>query len=109
MEKRYERALALFYSGSDAEESGDLESAIRLFKSAARLGMGSAYLSLGNIYDDVVKPAQPSKAVASYKRACALGNPSGAYNLSAHYKNIGNSRWARFWKIRADAMGHSDD
>lgn len=106
--KQTRNELAVFTQAFDAQEKGDVETAIRLYKRASRMGSTSAQLNLGNIYDDVLIPAQPLKAVQMYRKAVKLGDPGGAWNLAIYYKKLGKKRWHRYWLRRAASMGEED-
>lgn len=101
-------ALGVFSEAFHAQEAGDLETAIRLYKKASRMGFVSAQTNLGNLYDDVLVPSQPRKAVETYRRAVRRGSEVGAWCLAVHYRNLGERRWYRYWLARAAAMGDED-
>lgn len=100
--------LEVFSEAFYAQEAGDLDKAISLYKQASRRGFAPAKTNLGNIYDDVLEPPQPRKAVELYRRAVKLGSRAGASCLAAHYRNLGNDRWYRYWLRRAAEMGEED-
>ena len=100
--------LKVFSDAFYAQEKGDLDTAISLYKQASRLGFAPAQTNLGNIYDDVLDPPQPKKAVEMYRRAVKLGSRAGASCLAAHYKNLGKARWHHYWLARAAEMGEED-
>ena len=108
MRKSARDPLDVFSEAFYAQEEGDLEKAISLYKKASRRGFAPAQTNLGNIYDDVLNPAQPRKAVEMYRRAVRLGSPAGASCLAAHYRNLGKSRWYRYWLRKAAEMGEED-
>jgi len=92
----------------DAEESDDLVAAIRLFKRAARHGSNVACSKLGTIYDDVLTPPNPFKAIYWYKRAVKGHHPNGAWNLAMHYAGLGRRRGYLYWLRIAAKMGDAD-
>jgi TPR repeat protein len=72
------------------------------------MGFAPAQTNLGNIYDDVLSPPQRRKAVDMYRRAVRLGSRAGASCLAAHYRNLGKTRWYRYWLRRAAEMGDEE-
>lgn len=100
--------LKVFSEAFHAQEEGNLDKAISLYKQASRMGFAPAQTNLGNIYDDVLDPAQPRKAVELYRKAVKLGSRAGASCLAAHYRNLGNNRWHFYWLRRAAEMGEED-
>jgi len=107
-ESIYDQALKLFTAASDAEDAGDVGSAIKLYKLSAKLGFSPALINLGNWYDDHSNPREPRKAIALYKRAVALGDEAAAYCLAIHYRNLGQKRWYMYWLKRSAKMGYED-
>jgi TPR repeat protein len=101
-------ALATFSAAFEAQETGDLKNAIRLYKLAAARGFTPALTNLGNIYDDLLEPPQPAKAVGLYRKAVQQGSRAGAWCLAMHYRNQGRDRWYRYWLRRAAEMGEED-
>lgn len=92
----------------EAEESGDLATAIQLFKRAARCGSNDARSKLGTIYSNVLTPPELSKAVYWYKSAVKNGDASCAWNLAMHYSKIGRRKGYLYWLKIADEMGDFD-
>jgi TPR repeat protein len=92
----------------EAETSGNLATAIKLFKRAARHGSNDARSKLGTIYDDVLKPPSPSKAVYWYKRAVRGGDATCAWNLALHHAGMGKRRGYLYWLRIAAVMGDAD-
>lgn len=89
----------------DAEAAGDLATAITLFKRAARYGSNDARSMLGTIYDDVLKPPSPSKALYWYKLGVRGGEAHCAWNLAMHYAGMGRRRGYLYWLRIAAEMG----
>jgi TPR repeat protein len=89
----------------EAEASGDLTTAINLFKRAARCGSNDARSKLGTIYDDVLTPPSPSKAAYWYKSAVKGGDANCAWNLAMHYAGMGRRRGYLYWLRIAAEMG----
>ena len=106
--KNVKEPLAVFSEAFYAQEEGDLDRAIELYKQASRMGFTPAQTNLGNIYDDVLIPAQPHKAVEMYRRAVRLGDRAGAWCLAVHYRNLHRGRWYRYWLRKAAEMGEED-
>ncbi len=100
--------FAAFCEADEAEERGDLSSAIRLFKRSAEMGCMQATARLGTIYDDVLCPPRPDLAVYWYKRGVRRGYEIAAQNLAMHYKMLGRKRWYVHWLRRAMELGHED-
>jgi TPR repeat protein len=101
-------ALDVFSRGFDLESKGDIEGAIHAYSEAAKLGSSSALVNLGNIFDDVISPPDPERAVSCYKSAAELGNPAGAWCLAVHYRNLGNDEQYLHWLKTAADMGEED-
>lgn len=101
-------AEALGRAASDADERGDYQRAIELFKKASRIGKSDSWhLNLGTLYDDKLVPPSPKRAVYYWKLA-AKTHPAAAYNLAVHYFWQGNERWRLFWLNRAIELGDKD-
>ena len=103
-----ERAHEILRAAFDAESSGNMDDAIKLFKRAARFGSNEACSKLGTIYDDVIEPPRPTRAVYWYKRAVEGGDASCAWNLSMHYAGTGRKRGYLHWLRIAAKMGDPD-
>jgi TPR repeat protein len=103
-----ERINEILREAFSAEEAGNLEVAIRLFKRASRLGSNDARSKLGTIYDDVVKRPNPDRAVYWYRRGVKGGESSCAWNLAMHYAGLGRRRGYLHWLRVATAMGDPD-
>lgn len=97
-----------FGLAEDAEDRGDLRTAIRLFKRSAALGCVQAFARLGTIYDDRLSSPRPDTAMLWYKRGVRRGSEIAAQNLAMHYKLLGNARWYRHWLKRAVELGDED-
>lgn len=98
----------LFIKAHEAEERGHLDTALRLFEQLARRGDGIAQNRLARLYDNLVQPRQPQKAIYWDIRAYRAGINSAAWNLAMHYVPRGNMRWYRFWMEKAEAMGNEN-
>jgi TPR repeat protein len=107
-DKTYDRGLEIFTAASEAEDLGDNDKAIRLYRLAARLGFSPALINLGNWYDDKAIPRAPKEAVKLYKRAVSLGDEVAAYSLAIHYRNLKNKRWYLYWLKRSAQMGYEE-
>ena len=92
----------------EAEASGNIATAISLFTRAARCGSNDARSKLGTIYDDVMTPPSPSKAVYWYKSAVKGGDATCAWNLAMHHARMGRRRGYRYWLRIAGEMGDAD-
>ncbi|GJL94495.1 MAG: hypothetical protein DHS20C05_09000 [Hyphococcus sp.] len=103
-----DKADAYFLRGLECEEAGDIDRALKYYRKASRLGVPQAQCSLGTLYDDVIKPDNPQKAVYWYKRAVKNGDSMAAYNLAIHYRNLSKPKWHKFWMRKAAAMGDED-
>ncbi|MEO5774731.1 MAG: hypothetical protein ABIQ32_11525 [Sphingomicrobium sp.] len=104
-EKREADALMIAFH---REEKGDLEGSIKAFKAASRLGSTDARSKLGTIFDDVISPPSPRKAVYWYKKGVEAGDSGCAWNLAMHHCGLGNKRWYRYWLQVALRMGDPD-
>jgi TPR repeat protein len=79
-------AVELLARGQEAERSGDITAARRLYASAADRGSAVAARSLGRLYDPAFLgrtviggiDADPVEARRWYERATALGDPEAA-------------------------------
>jgi TPR repeat protein len=92
----------------DREAEGEIQEAIRLFKIAAKLGSNDARSKLGTIFDDVLKPPKPDRAVYWYKQGAKNGCSGCAWNLAMHYAGLGRKRGYSYWLLKAQFMGDSD-
>lgn len=105
LEDRMVNALARAF---ELEDAGEIEESIRMFKLASKLGSNDARSKLGTIYDDVVKPAKPGRAVYWYKQGVKRGMAACAWNLAMHYAGQGRRRGYLYWLRIAETMGDSD-
>lgn len=92
----------------DAEANGNLKQSIRLFKRASRLGSNDARSKLGTIFDDIIEPRRPDRAVYWYRRGVHGGDPSCAWNLAMHYAGLGRKRGYLRWLRVAASLGDPD-
>jgi len=92
----------------ESEEIGEIEEAIRLFKIAAKLGSNDARSKLGTIFDDVLDPSKPKRAVYWYKLGVRGGDSACAWNLAMHYAGLGRKKGYLFWLLKAESMGDLD-
>lgn len=109
--RKYDRDVITFNHIEDgilAEKNGDITSAIDAFEKAAIRGSIYACAKLGNIFDDVIKPAQHKSAVHWYKAGVRLGDSACAWDLAMHYSGLGNKRWYLHWLQVAQKMGETD-
>jgi TPR repeat protein len=100
--------FAVFCEAEEAEERGDLRTAVRLFKRSSAMGCLPAMARLGTLYDDILKPPRRDLALYWYKRGVRRGDYVAAQNLAMHYKARGQTRWYIYWLTRAAEMGDED-
>jgi TPR repeat protein len=101
-------AEALWRRGVELEDAGDVNAAICVYLEAAKMGHPLAQSNLGNMLDDKIDPPRPREAVYWYKRAVRGGLSVAAWNLSMHYRNLGQRRWSIYWLKVANKMGNED-
>ena len=90
------------------EEAGEIDEAILRFKVAAKLGSNKARSKLGTIFDDVLQPPRPERAVYWYKQGVRGGHSACAWNLAMHYAGLGRKRGYLHWLRKARSMGDAD-
>ena len=98
----------LWREASDLEDRGLLDAAIGKYKEAVRYGSVAAMNNLATIYDDKMAPPRRDKAVSLYERAARLGDPTSAWNLAMHYRNLGNLVAGLHWMKTAAILGNED-
>lgn len=100
----------LFRLGHDAEEAGDLPTAVRNFQRGAILGDTMAMTRLAYMYDVGLGVAEDkSEAMRLYRRAWRMeGNLCAANNIAILYRERGNRRAMFQWFRRAAERGDGD-
>ena len=91
-----------------AEESGEIISAIKLFKRASRYGSNDARSKLGTIYSDVLSPPNYRQAIYWYKKGVDEGDSSCAWNLAMLNAGLGKRRGYEQWLKVVSRMGDPD-
>ncbi len=92
----------------DAWDNGHLDTALRIYKRLAVMGVADAMNCLGTILDDRIQPRDPQGAIYWYLGGVRAGDASAAWNLAMHYVPRSNQRWYRFWMAKAEEMGDED-
>lgn len=100
------RAAKLYQRGDEAWSKGDLPSAFRYFLAAAKMGMTSAFRTVGHFYDsgEGVK-ADPDEALYWYKMAARNGEWDAANNIGCILRDRGKQTGAIAWFKRAVKLG----
>ena len=102
------KVIDLLREAFELEEAGDIAGSIRMFKAAAKQGSNDARSKLGTIFDDVVHPSKPARAVYWYKQGVKGGDAECAWNLAMHYAGLQRKRGYLYWLLKAEAMGDPD-
>ncbi len=99
----------LFTAANDQWEKGKLNSAFRLFLSAAKSGDTGAQVNLGFFYDTGIGvKSNRASAMYWYRRAYRRGSAAGAGNIGTIFRDEGDWTRALNWFRRAVKMGDSD-
>ncbi len=98
----------LWSAASHAEDQGHIDTAVRLYEQAARMGVNAAQRNLGNLLDKRENARSRSMAIHWYVQAFRAGDELAAWNLAMRYVPGGNHRWYRFWMRKAAELGDPD-
>ncbi len=91
-----------------AEQKGDIPLAIYYLKNAIKKGSNIARGEISRIYDDVIEPSNPERAVYWSKQALKHGDIDAAWNLAMHYAGLGRKRGYLYWLNISNNLGDAD-
>jgi len=97
----------LCVAGIDAEESGDIEVAISLYKIASSLGDLTSMTRLADILSEPPKFQDVTAAEKLYMRACLAGHAIACGNLAILYNQLGKSVLSQKYLNLAKSRGDS--
>ena len=100
-------AAQFFNLASEAEDSGRVQEARKLYLRAANLGDCGAQNNLGNLYSGIPGiRVNRKRALYWFKKSWRTGNESHAcMNIASTYADMGDDRQARKWWRVAAATG----
>lgn len=99
----------LFDKANQEWEEGDVETAFKLFFIAANMGDTYAFNSVGYFLEHGIGVSKDREsALLWYKKAAKSGDSCAYSNIGLLYRELGNTRRAKYWLTRAIHEGDGD-